>query len=154
MVSASGTSSLHLLVLRQMKREERVNVDYEDLPPVLVQAVLSAEDRKFFDHSGIDPIGIGRAFYQSVLGDSQSQQGGSTITQQYVKLTYLTSERSLERKLKEDPPKLSDLAAEYGISRERVRQLEARALGKLRTAMRKAAAEAGLMQQQAAEAAD
>jgi penicillin-binding protein 1A len=81
--------------------EERVNVDYEDLPPVLVQAVLSAEDRKFFDHSGIDPVGIGRAFYQSVLGDSQSQQGGSTITQQYVKLTYLTSERSLERKLKE-----------------------------------------------------
>jgi len=60
----------------------------------------------------------------------------------------------VERKLKEDPPKLSDLAAEYGISRERVRQLEARALGKLRTAMRKAAADAGLLQQQAAEAAD
>jgi RNA polymerase sigma-32 factor len=51
----------------------------------------------------------------------------------------------VERKLKEDPPKLSDLAAEYGISRERVRQLEARALGKLRTAMRKAAAESGLL---------
>jgi len=81
--------------------EERVNVDYEDLPPVLVQAVLAAEDRKFFDHGGIDPVGIGRAFYQSVLGDSRSQQGGSTITQQYVKLTYLTSERTLTRKLKE-----------------------------------------------------
>ena len=81
--------------------EERVNVDYEDLPPVLVQAVLSAEDRKFFDHGGIDPVGIGRALYQSVLGDSRSQQGGSTITQQYVKLTYLTSERTLTRKLKE-----------------------------------------------------
>jgi membrane peptidoglycan carboxypeptidase len=81
--------------------EERVNVDYDDLPPVLVQAVLAAEDRKFFDHSGLDPIGIGRAFYQSVLGSSRSQQGGSTITQQYVKLTYLTTERSLNRKLKE-----------------------------------------------------
>ena len=81
--------------------EERVNVDYEDLPPVLVQAVLSAEDRKFFDHGGIDPVGIGRALYQSVLGDSRSRQGGSTITQQYVKLTYLTSERTLTRKLKE-----------------------------------------------------
>ncbi len=81
--------------------EDRVAVDYEDLPPVLVQAVLAAEDRKFFDHSGVDPIGIGRAFYQSVLGDSASQQGGSTITQQYVKLTYLSSERSLTRKLKE-----------------------------------------------------
>ncbi len=81
--------------------EDRVNVDYDDLPPVLVQAVLAGEDRKFFDHSGIDPVGIGRAFYQSVLGDSASQQGGSTITQQYVKLTYLTSERSMERKLRE-----------------------------------------------------
>ena len=81
--------------------EDRVNVDYEDLPPVLVQAVLAAEDRKFFDHSGIDPLGIGRAFYQSIFGDSASQQGGSTITQQYVKLTYLTSERSLQRKLRE-----------------------------------------------------
>jgi membrane peptidoglycan carboxypeptidase len=80
--------------------EERVNVDYEDLPPVLVQAVLAAEDRKFFDHGGIDPMGIGRAFYASVRG-SQSRQGGSTITQQYVKLTYLTSERSLTRKMKE-----------------------------------------------------
>ncbi len=51
----------------------------------------------------------------------------------------------IERKLKEDPPKLSDLAAEYGISRERVRQLEARALGKLRMSMRKAAVETGLL---------
>lgn len=51
----------------------------------------------------------------------------------------------IERKLKEDPPKLSDLAAEYGISRERVRQLEARAMGKLRTAMCKAAVDSGLL---------
>ena len=78
-----------------------MNVDYDDLPPVLVQAVLSAEDRKFFDHSGIDPMGIGRALYQSVLGASSSKQGGSTITQQYVKLTYLSSERTVTRKLRE-----------------------------------------------------
>jgi penicillin-binding protein 1A len=81
--------------------EARVNVDYEQLPPVLVQAVLSAEDRNFFDHGGIDPAGLGRAVYQSLLGSSRSKQGGSTITQQYVKLTYLTSERTLTRKLKE-----------------------------------------------------
>lgn len=81
--------------------EERVNVDYDDLPLVLVQAVLSAEDKKFFDHGGIDPMGIGRAFYQSLRGTSQSRQGGSTITQQYVKLTYLTSERTMSRKLRE-----------------------------------------------------
>ncbi len=81
--------------------EARVNVDYEQLPPVLVQAVLSAEDRNFFDHGGIDPAGLTRAVYQSLLGSSKSKQGGSTITQQYVKLTYLTSERTLTRKLKE-----------------------------------------------------
>jgi penicillin-binding protein 1A len=98
---SDGDCGFNTAMAKLSASEERVNVDYEDLPPVLVQAVLSAEDRKFFDHSGIDPVGIGRAFYQSVLGDSRSQQGGSTITQQYVKLTYLTSERSLERKLKE-----------------------------------------------------
>lgn len=96
-----GDCGFNTAMAKLSATEERVNVDYEDLPPVLVQAVLAGEDRKFFDHSGIDPMGIGRALYQSVLGDSQSQQGGSTITQQYVKQTYLTSERSFERKLKE-----------------------------------------------------
>ncbi|MCB1257054.1 MAG: transglycosylase domain-containing protein [Microthrixaceae bacterium] len=81
--------------------EERVNVEYEDLPTVLVQAVLAAEDQKFFDHGGIDPMGIGRAVYTSLRGSSRSRQGGSTITQQYVKLTYLTSERTISRKLRE-----------------------------------------------------
>jgi penicillin-binding protein 1A len=81
--------------------EERVVVDYEDLPPVLVQAVLASEDRNFFDHNGVDPIGIARAFTQDVLGSSESKQGGSTITQQYVKSVYLTSERTLTRKVKE-----------------------------------------------------
>ncbi len=81
--------------------EERVVVDYDDLPPVLVQAVLSAEDRNFFDHNGVDPVGIARAFSQDILGNSQSKQGGSTITQQYVKSVYLTSERTLTRKIKE-----------------------------------------------------
>lgn len=86
---------------RLSAEEERVLVDYEDLPPVLVQAVLSAEDQKFFDHNGVDPVGIARAFYQDVLGDSESRQGGSTITQQYVKNVYLSPERTMDRKIKE-----------------------------------------------------
>jgi len=81
--------------------EERVIVRYEDLPPVIVQAVLSGEDRRFFDHNGIDPAGIARAAYQGLKGTSQSKQGGSTITQQYVKNVYLSSERTLTRKLRE-----------------------------------------------------
>lgn len=81
--------------------EERVVVDYDELPAVLVQAVLATEDRNFFDHGGIDPVGITRAVVRDVMGNSTSQQGGSTITQQYVKTVYLTSERTLDRKLRE-----------------------------------------------------
>lgn len=81
--------------------EERVVVDYDQLPSVLVQAVLATEDRNFFDHGGIDPVGITRAVIRDVMGDSTSRQGGSTITQQYVKSVYLTSERTLDRKLRE-----------------------------------------------------
>jgi penicillin-binding protein 1A len=81
--------------------EDRINVPLEEVPDVLVQAVLATEDRDFFRHGGVDPAGIARALYQDLRGTSQVRQGGSTITQQYVKNAYLTSERSLVRKIKE-----------------------------------------------------
>jgi len=81
--------------------EDRISVPLEELPEVLVQAVLATEDRDFFEHKGIDPVGIGRALYHDLRGTSRSRQGGSTITQQYVKNAYLTSERSIVRKIKE-----------------------------------------------------
>ncbi|HJR25210.1 MAG TPA: transglycosylase domain-containing protein, partial [Acidimicrobiales bacterium] len=80
--------------------EDRINVPLEELPPILVDAVLATEDRDFFEHGGVDPIGIARAFYNDVRGRGV-KQGGSTITQQYVKNVYLTSERSIARKIKE-----------------------------------------------------
>jgi penicillin-binding protein 1A len=80
--------------------EDRINVPIEEVPDVLVNAVLATEDRDFFEHGGIDPVGIGRALYNDLRGRGV-QQGGSTITQQYVKNAYLTSERSITRKLKE-----------------------------------------------------
>jgi len=80
--------------------EDRINVPLDELPEVLVQAVLATEDRSFYDHGGVDPAGIARALYQDVRGTS-ARQGGSTITQQYVKKAYLTSERSISRKIKE-----------------------------------------------------
>ncbi|MFP5377326.1 MAG: transglycosylase domain-containing protein [Acidimicrobiia bacterium] len=79
--------------------ENRVPVPLEEVPQVLVDAVLAAEDREFFDHPGIDPAGIARAAWADLRG--KALQGGSTITQQYVKNVYLTSERTLMRKLKE-----------------------------------------------------
>jgi penicillin-binding protein 1A len=80
--------------------EDRINVTLDRVPRVLVAAVLSAEDKDFFRHGGIDPVGIGRALYYD-LRERSAQQGGSTITQQYVKNVFLTSERSMVRKLKE-----------------------------------------------------
>jgi len=80
--------------------EDRINVLFEDVPEVLVQAVLAAEDRDFFEHTGIDLLGIGRAAYENIR-KGEVAQGGSTITQQYVKNVYLTNERTLDRKIKE-----------------------------------------------------
>jgi membrane peptidoglycan carboxypeptidase len=80
--------------------EDRVNVRLQDVPEVLRRAVIAAEDRSFYEHTGIDPVGIARALYRDVRAGGLSQ-GGSTITQQFVKNTYLTNERSLSRKLEE-----------------------------------------------------
>ena len=81
--------------------EDRVNVSIDDVPQVLVDAVLATEDRGYFRHGGVDPAGIARALYHDLRGTSRVRQGGSTITQQYVKNAYLTSERSISRKIKE-----------------------------------------------------
>jgi penicillin-binding protein 1A len=70
------------------------------LPPHVVQAFLSIEDRRFYSHWGIDPRGLARAAWSNAFG-SGITQGGSTITQQLAKFTFLTPERSLTRKARE-----------------------------------------------------
>ncbi|HUQ40492.1 MAG TPA: transglycosylase domain-containing protein [Acidimicrobiales bacterium] len=80
--------------------ENRVSVKLDDVPPVVIDAVLATEDKNFFTHSGVDPFGIMRATWADVRGRG-SLQGGSTITQQYAKNAYVGNERSLWRKLKE-----------------------------------------------------
>jgi penicillin-binding protein 1B len=82
------------------KAGKRETVRYSELPPVLVQAILSIEDHRFFQHSGVDLWGIGRALLRNA-GDERVGQGGSTITQQLVKNTYLTPEKTLRRKYAE-----------------------------------------------------
>jgi penicillin-binding protein 1A len=66
----------------------------------LPKAVIAVEDRRFYQHPGIDPIGIGRAFVRNIQA-GRVVQGGSTISQQLAKLAFLTPERSLVRKIKE-----------------------------------------------------
>jgi penicillin-binding protein 1A len=70
------------------------------ISPWLPKAVIAVEDRRFYQHPGIDPIGIGRAFVRN-LQAGRVVQGGSTISQQLAKLAFLTPERSLARKIKE-----------------------------------------------------
>src|SRR5690606_27760133 len=74
-------------------------VDVSELPPHVVQAFLAIEDRRFYSHWGIDPRGIARAAWSNLT--SGRTQGGSTITQQLAKFTFLTSEQSLGRKGRE-----------------------------------------------------
>ena len=75
-------------------------VEVEKLPPHVVQAFLSIEDRRFYSHWGVDPRSIARALWSNTFG-SGLKQGGSTITQQLAKFTFLTPERSLTRKARE-----------------------------------------------------
>jgi penicillin-binding protein 1A len=72
----------------------------EDMPEHLVKAALATEDRRFYDHVGIDPSGLIRAMAANARANGVVQ-GGSTITQQLAKNLFLTNERSLERKIKE-----------------------------------------------------
>ena len=71
-----------------------VAVSVDDLPRHLVEAVLAIEDRRFYGHPGIDPIGIARAAYAN-LRAGRTVQGGSTITQQLAKILFLTPDRTL-----------------------------------------------------------
>jgi membrane peptidoglycan carboxypeptidase len=86
-------------MVRVSSDEDRVLVTLDQVPEILVHAVVAAEDREFFTHKGVDPMGIGRALYHDLQGGGL--QGGSTITQQLVKNSYLGSERTLTRKLRE-----------------------------------------------------
>ncbi|HEX2850595.1 MAG TPA: transglycosylase domain-containing protein [Acidimicrobiales bacterium] len=79
--------------------ENRVPVPLSSVPKVVRDAVVATEDRNFYEHGGIDPFGIVRATLADLRG--QSLQGGSTITQQYVKNVYVGNERTLWRKLRE-----------------------------------------------------
>ncbi len=81
-------------------REKRRPVRYEDLPPMLVQAILSAEDKRFFEHPGFDFIRIFGAAWADIR-HSQHMQGASTITMQVARTYFLSTDRTWKRKLAE-----------------------------------------------------
>jgi penicillin-binding protein 1A len=87
-------------VLAQRGEMAGANVPLKDLPPYLPKAFIAIEDRRFYSHYGVDPVGIARAAVANVLHRGVSQ-GGSTLTQQLAKNLFLTQERTMQRKLQE-----------------------------------------------------
>jgi penicillin-binding protein 1B len=82
-------------------RAKRRDVPLQLIPQHMVQAVLAIEDRRFYDHVGVDPIGIAAAIWEYVSGKRQYLRGGSTLTQQMIKNTFFTHGWSAKRKVLE-----------------------------------------------------
>ena len=81
--------------------QKRRFVPLASIPAHMVQAVLAIEDRRFYDHPGVDPIRAVGALITNIRGDKPYLVGASTLTQQIVKNTFLTPEKTLKRKLQE-----------------------------------------------------
>ncbi len=82
------------------QRSKRELVKYDDIPPVMVQAVLAIEDRRFFEHSGVNFLRMGEAAWIDVVR-GRHEQGGSTLTMQLSRGFFLTPEKTIRRKLTE-----------------------------------------------------
>jgi penicillin-binding protein 1A len=92
-------------LIAEYARERRIFVPINTIPKRVVAAFLSAEDKRFYEHGGIDFQGVGRAVFKiveaKISGSDRRAEGGSTITQQVAKNFLLSSERSMDRKIKE-----------------------------------------------------
>jgi penicillin-binding protein 1A len=86
--------------ITELHVERRILVPLSQIPQSLRDAILATEDRRFYSHWGIDPIGVARAIVQNYRR-GRIVEGGSTITQQLTKVLFLTPDKSLERKLRE-----------------------------------------------------
>ncbi len=87
-------------IIGRYYEERRMVLTRDEIPEKVVQALIAAEDRRFYTHSGFDMTGIARAALSNLKTRSISQ-GGSTITQQVARLMFLTTERTFTRKVKE-----------------------------------------------------
>jgi penicillin-binding protein 1B len=101
-------------------RSKRRDVPLSVIPTKMVQAVLAIEDRRYYDHHGIDPFGIARAIFRNVFGEQEYLVGGSTITQQLVKNTFLTAAKTPQRKMTEW---FMSIALERRLSKDQILEL-------------------------------
>lgn len=87
-------------LISQFGEQRRIPVTLDDVPQELIDAIIATEDSRFYDHYGVDPIGVGRAFWVMVSTGS-IREGASTITMQLARNFFLTRERAWMRKIKE-----------------------------------------------------
>ncbi len=117
------TTRLHAAdgrVIAEYARQNRLYLPLSAVPQRIVAAFLSAEDRHFYEHSGIDPKGIGRALLANLASDASRPQGASTITQQVAKNLLLSREQTYSRKIKEI---LLAFRIEEAFSKDRILEL-------------------------------
>ena len=96
--------------------EDRILINYESIPQSLIKALIAVEDRHFYEHYGIDPIGIIRSVITNLIA-GKIKQGGSTLTQQLIKNMFLTRERTYTRKINE---MIMALMLEYHYSKQSI----------------------------------
>jgi penicillin-binding protein 1A len=104
------------VLIGEFGEERRVLVDIKDVPPTLTNAIIAAEDERFYQHSGIDYHGVARAAYANLVTGGR-RQGASTITMQVARNFFLSSEKTLTRKLYEV---LLALKIEHSLGKDQI----------------------------------
>ncbi|MBV8448593.1 MAG: penicillin-binding protein 1A [Hyphomicrobiales bacterium] len=107
-------------LIAEYAKERRLYLPVQDVPKLVIDAFISAEDKNFFNHSGVDPEGITRAIIANFTRQGRRQQGASTITQQVAKNFLLSSEQTYDRKIKE---MLLALRIEATYTKEKILEL-------------------------------
>ncbi len=111
-------------IVAEYARERRLFAPIEEIPPLVKQAFISAEDKNFYTHAGVDAVGVAKAVAQFTIGKAQGRdvrlRGASTITQQVMKNFLLTGERAYERKIKEA---ILAYRIEHTLSKDRILEL-------------------------------
>lgn len=100
MVSATQVFDINGQLISKLFEENRIVVSINNIAPYVQQAIVANEDTRFYNHIGIDPIGVLRAAIVNIRSGSLAE-GGSTLTQQLAKNMFLTQERTFTRKIKE-----------------------------------------------------
>ena len=100
LVAATQVFDQNGQLIAKLFEENRVVVSINNISPYVQQAIIANEDSRFYNHFGIDPMGIARALWVNISSGTVAE-GGSTITQQLAKNLFLSQERTLTRKVKE-----------------------------------------------------